>query len=104
MEHSRGQLVEYQSMRLLALSTAVAQRAGVLCCVLFTVMSAQALAQTSTADNPSPAAVQPSAPADEKPAVVPAKPAGSDETSAIAEKAGPAEDKPAVADEKPAAA
>src|SRR5229473_2377481 len=75
-------------MRLLALSTGFAQRAGMLCCVLFTVMSAQALAQTSATDNPSPTAEQPSAPAVEKPAVAEQKPA-------------PAEEKPAVAQEKP---
>ena len=58
-------------MRLSALSTAVAERAGVLCCVLFMVISAQALAQTSATDNPSPTAAQPSAPAQEKPAAKP---------------------------------
>src|SRR5438128_1591718 len=63
-------------MRLSVLSTAVAERAGVLCCVLFMVISAQALAQTSAAT-------------DDKLAIVEQKPA-------------PAEEKPAVAHEKPA--
>ncbi len=90
-------------MRLLALSTGFAQRAGMLCCVLFTVMSAQALAQTSATDNPSPTAEQPSAPAVEKPAVAAEeKPAAADEKPAVVEqKPAPAEEKPAVAQEKP---
>ena len=69
-------------MRLSALSTAVAERAGVLCCVLFMVISAQALAQTSATDNPSPTAAQASVPAQEKPAAA-------------------AEEKPPAADDKP---
>jgi BA14K-like protein len=127
-----GQSVEYQSMRLLALSTACAQRAGVLCCVLFAVMSAQALAQTSATDNPSPKAEQPlapaevnapaeekpaataeqkPAPAEEKPAVAQDKPAASEEKPAVSEekaavieqKPAPAEEKPAIAQDKPEA-
>ena len=74
-------------MRLLAPSTAFALRAGVLSCALFAVMSAQALAQTQAADNPTPQAEQPSVPAEDKPAVVEQKPA-------------PAEAKPAVANRR----
>jgi len=105
VEHSRGQLAEYQSMRLSVLSTAVAERAGVLCCVLFMVISAQALAQTSATDNPSPTAAQPSAPAQEKPAAAAEeKPPAADDKPAIAEqKPAPAEEKPAIAQDKPAA-
>ena len=55
-------------MHLLALSTAFARRAGVLCCVFFMMMSAQALAQTSATDNPGSAVEKPLDPAAEKPA------------------------------------
>ena len=72
-------------MRLLAFSIACAQRAGVLCCVLLAVMSAQALAQTSTTENPSPKAEQPSAIVEEK---------------AAAEGKAGAEQQPAVAEDK----
>jgi outer membrane biosynthesis protein TonB len=104
MEHSRGQLAEYQSMRLLALSTAVAERAGVLCCVLFMVISAQALAQTSATDNPNPTAAQPAAPAQETPAAAAEEkpPAADDKPATVEQKPAPTEEKPAVAHEKPA--
>ena len=68
-------------MCLLALSTAFAQRVGVVCCVLFMLMGAHALAQTSATDNPGPAAEKPSDPVAEKPA---------------------AEDKPALPEERAA--
>jgi outer membrane biosynthesis protein TonB len=112
VELSWGQFAEYQSMRLPVLSTAVAARAGVLCCALLMVISAQALAQAPATDNPSPAAAQPAAPvqekpeaaseekppaADDKPAIVEQKPAPAEEKSAVAQ------DKPAVVEEKPAA-
>jgi len=105
VELSWGQSVEYQSMRLSALSTAVAERAGVLCCVFFMVISAQALAQTSATDNPSPTAAQPSAPAQEKPAAAAEeKPPAADDKPATAEqKPAPAEEKAAIAQDKPAA-
>src|SRR5216683_1267080 len=111
-------------MRLLAPSTAFALRAGVLSCVLFAVMSAQALAQTQAADNPTPQAEQPSVPAEDKPAIVEQKPAPAEAKPAVAEdkptaapqtpavpdakpavveqKPAPAEEKPAVAQDKPA--
>ena len=92
-------------MRLSVLSTAVAERAGVLCCVLFLVISAQALAQTSATDNPGPTAAQPSVAAEEKPAVAAEeKPPAADDKPATAEqKPAPAEEKPAIAQDKPAA-
>src|SRR6185295_9813560 len=95
---------EYQSMRLSALSTAAAERAGVLCCVLFMAISAQALAQTSATDNPSPTAAQASVPAQEKPAAAAEeKPPAADDKPATAEqKPAPAEEKPAIAQDKPA--
>jgi hypothetical protein len=106
VELSWGQFAEYQSMRLPVLSTAVAARAGVLCCVLLMAISAQALAQTSATDNPSPTAAQPSAPAQEKPAAAAEdKPPAADDKPATAEqKPAPAEEKPAIAQDKPAAA
>src|SRR5882672_4727855 len=86
VEHSWGQLAEYQSMRLSALTTAAAERAGVLCCVLFMVISAQALAQTPATDNPGPAAAQPSVPAEEKPAAATEeKPPAADDITATVE-------------------
>src|SRR6266511_2895617 len=105
VEHSWGQLAEYQSMRLSVLSTAVAARAGVLCCVLFMVISAQAFAQTSATDNPSPTAAQPSAPAQEKPAAAAEEkpPAADDKPATVEQKPAPAEEKPAIAQDKPAA-
>ena len=109
VEHGWGQLAEYQSMRLSVLSTAVAGRAGVLCCVLFMVVSAQALAQTSATDNPGPAAVQPSVPAQEQPPTAPPAateekpPAVDDKSAAVDEKPAPAEEKPVIAQDKPAA-
>src|SRR4029450_7025602 len=105
VELSRGQLAEYQSMRLSALSTAAAERAGVLCCVLFMTISAQALAQNSATDNPIPTAAQTSVPAQEKPAAAAEeKPPAADDTPATAEqKPAPAEEKPAIAQDKPAA-
>src|SRR4029453_12279897 len=76
---------EYQSMRLSAFSNAAAERAGVICCVLFMAMSAQALAQTSATDNPGPAAAQSSVPAQEKPAAASEeKPAAADDITATA--------------------
>jgi BA14K-like protein len=123
VELSWGQLAEYQSMRWSVLSTAVAERAGVLCCVLFLGLSAQALAQTSATDNPGPAAAQPSVPVQEKPATAAEekppvadtaeqKPALSEEKPAIAqdkraaveEKSAATDDKPAVVEQKPAPA
>ena len=100
-----GQLAEYQSMPLSALSTAVAVRAGVLCCVLFMVMSAQALAQTSATDNPGPTAAQTSVPAQEQPAAAAEEkpPTADDKAAAVDEKPAPAEEKPAIAQDKPAA-
>ena len=84
-------------MPLLALSTAFAQRVGVLCCcVLFITMGAQALAQTSATDDPSPAAQKPSEPVAEKPAA-------EEQPVAPGEKPETAENKPAVAQDKPAA-
>jgi len=100
-------------MRLSVLSTAAAERAGVLCCILFMVISAQALAQTSATDNPGPTAAQPSVAEQEKPAAAteekpPAaddKPAIVEQKPASAEAASPvAQDKPAAIEEKPAAA
>ena len=79
-------------MRFLALSTAAAERAGVLCCVLFMAMSPQALAQNSATDNPGPTAAQAAVPAQEKPA------------AAAEEKAPAADDKPAIVEQKPAPA
>jgi len=70
-------------MPLSALSTAVAARAGVVCCVLLMAISAPALAQNSATDNPT--AAQASVPAPEKPAIA-------------------AEEKPPAADDKPAVA
>src|SRR6266540_2574610 len=104
VEHSWGQLAEYQSMRLLALSTAVAERAGVLCCVLLMVISAQALAQTSATDNPSPTAAQPSAPAQEKPAAAAEEkpPVADDKPATVEQQPAPADEKPAIAQDKPA--
>ena len=46
--------------RLLAIQTALAFRAAALCCVLLTVMSGAALAQTTGTVNPSPAPAEPS--------------------------------------------
>src|SRR6478735_7356453 len=105
VEDGWGPLAEYQSMRVSVLSTAAAMRAGVLYCVLFMVISAQALAQNSATDNPGPAAAQPSVAAEEKPAAVTEeKPPAADDKPATAEqKPSPAEEKPAVAQEKPAA-
>ena len=99
------QLAEYQSMRLSALSTAVAERAGVLCCVLFMAISAQALAQNSATDNPGPAAAQPSVPAQEKPAAATEEkpPAADDKPATVEQKPAPSEEKPAIAQDKPAA-
>ena len=92
-------------MHLSALSTAVAKRAGVVCCVLFMVMGAQALAQNSATDNPGPTAAQASVPAPEKPATAAEeKPPAADDKPAIAEqKSAPAEEKPVIAQEKPMA-
>jgi hypothetical protein len=106
VEDGWGSLAEYQSMRVSVLSTAAAMRAGVLCCVLFMVISAQALAQTSATDNPGPATAQPLVAAEEKPAVAAEeKPPVADDKPATAEqKPAPAEEKPAIAQEKPAAA
>jgi hypothetical protein len=47
--------------RLWALRTGLAYRAGALCCVVITVMSGAALAQTTGMVNPSPAPAEPSA-------------------------------------------
>ena len=111
-------------MRLSVRSTAVAARAGVLCCAL--VICAQALAQTPATDNASPAAAQRPAPvqekpataaeekppaADDKPAIVEQKPAAveekptgtTDKPAVVEQKPAPAEAKPAVAHKKPAA-
>src|SRR3954451_15965897 len=97
-----GTFSEYQSMRLSALSTA-AERAGVLCCALFMVISAQALAQTSATDNPGPTAAQPSVAAEEKPAAATEdKPPAAADITATAEPK-PAEEKPVIAQDKPAA-
>ena len=87
------------------LSTAAAERAGVLCCVLFMVISAQALAQTSATDNPSPAAAQPSVAAQETPAAAAEEkpPAADDATATVEQKPAPAEEKPVIAQDKPAA-
>ena len=92
-------------MRLSVLSTAAAERAGVLCCILFMVISAQALAQTSATDNPGPTAAQPSVAEQEKPpAATEEKPPAADDKHAIAEQQpAPAEEKPAIAQDKPAA-
>ena len=88
-----------------ALTTAVAARAGVFCCVLFMVISARALAQTSATDNPGPAAAQPSVPALEQPAAAAEeKPPAADDKPATAEQQpAPAEEKPAIAQDKPGA-
>jgi hypothetical protein len=106
VDHSWGQLAEYQSMRLSVLSTAAAERAGVLCCVLFMVISAQALAQTSATDNPSPTAAQASVPAQEKPAAAAEEkpPAADDKPAAVEEKSAATDDKPAIVEQKPAPA
>jgi hypothetical protein len=100
-----GQPVEYQSMHLSALSTVVAARAGVVCCVLLMAISAPALAQNSATDNPSPPAAQDAVPAQQKPATAAEeKPAVADDKPAIAEqKPAPAEEKPVIAQEKPVA-
>ena len=92
-------------MRLSVLSTAVAARAGVLCCVLLMVTGAQALAQTSATDNPSPTAAQPSVPAQEKPAAAAEEkpPAADDKPATVEQKPAPSEEKPAIAQDKPAA-
>ena len=86
-------------MRLSVLSTAAAERAGVLCCVLFMVISAQALAQNSATDNPSLAAAQPSVAAEEKPAVVAEEkpPAVDDKPAIVEQKPTDTEEKPAIA-------
>jgi BA14K-like protein len=47
--------------RLLAVQTGLTYRAGALCCVLVTMMSGAALAQTTGAVDPSPATAEPSA-------------------------------------------
>ena len=93
-------------MRLSVLTTAVAERAGVLCCVLFMVISAQALAQTSATDNPGPAAAPPSVPAQETPAAAAEEkpPAADDKPAAIEEKSAATDDKPAIVEPKPDAA
>ena len=105
VELSWGQLAEYQSMRLSVLSTAVAARAGVLCCVLLMLTGAQALAQTSATDNPGPTAAQPSVPAQEKPAAAAEEkpPAADDKPATVEQKPAPSEEKPAIAQDKPAA-
>ena len=69
------------------------------------VISAQALAQTSATDNPSPTAAQPSVPAQEKPAAAAEEkpPAADDKPATVEQKPAPAEEKPAIAQDKPAA-
>src|ERR1700754_4087562 len=92
-------------MRLSALSTAAAERAGVLCCILFMVISAQALAQTSATDNPGPTAAQPSVAEQEKPATAAEKPAiAQDKPAAVEEKSAATDDKSAIVEQKPASA
>ena len=92
-------------MRLSALSTAAAERAGVLCCVLFMAMSAQALAQNSATDNPGPTAAQAAVAAQEKPAAAAEEkpPAADDKPAIVEQKPAPAEEKAAIAQDKPAA-
>jgi hypothetical protein len=52
---------------LLAIQTVIARRAAVLCCILLTVMSGAALAQTTGSVNPSPGAAEPSVKVDVSP-------------------------------------